>query len=177
MFVGRKKELNSLEKIYSSPKFGMTVIYGRRRIGKTFLITEFLKEKMAIFYTATKLQKYIDTQWLDKNLMIILCGSSLSFMENKILSEGTWWGVEQLKDKNNNRYQQSADIDVVGISTVDNTAIVGEYKFKNEKIDKTIYETLIRRSKLITGKYAITHYLLFYSLVLPNGLVTLIHQI
>ncbi|WP_031557003.1 ATP-binding protein [Lachnospira multipara] len=447
MFIGRKKELNSLEKIYSSPKFGMTVIYGRRRIGKSFLITEFLKGKMAIFYTATKvgpdrnlelfskqvmevldpeytdatfpslenvlniitkkltnlseklvlvidelpywaekdtsllsiLQKYIDTQWLDKNLMIILCGSSLSFMENKILSEksplfgrktsqiklepfnyrdaalftpnytaeekaicygvtggvakylsmfqadksldeniknqffstdgylydetknfltqefadvtivnniieqvasgettlniisskikekdstvlysleklidvgliekkhciteeknkkktqyvlkdhmfkfwyqfipkavsviemgqgelyydkvvknqlhsfmgsvfeemcryytleqgilgaygsfitetGTWWGVEHLKDKNNNWYQQSADIDVVGISTVDNTAIVGECKFKKEKIDKTICETLIRRSKLITGKYAVTHYLLF----------------
>lgn len=33
------------------------------------------------------LQKYIDTQWLDKNLMIILCGSTLSFMEGKVLSE------------------------------------------------------------------------------------------
>ena len=40
-------------------------------------------------------------------------------------------------------------------------AIVGECKFKKEKIDKTICETLIRRSKLITGKYAVTHYLLF----------------
>lgn len=33
------------------------------------------------------LQKYIDTQWLDKNLMVISCGSSLSFMEKKVLSE------------------------------------------------------------------------------------------
>ncbi|XME02468.1 AAA family ATPase [Lachnospiraceae bacterium C1.1] len=33
------------------------------------------------------LQKYIDTQWLDKNIMMILCGSALSFMEKKVLSE------------------------------------------------------------------------------------------
>ncbi len=41
------------------------------------------------------------------------------------------------------------------------TAVIGECKFKNEKIDKGIYETLIRRSKLIAGKYNITKYLLF----------------
>lgn len=33
------------------------------------------------------LQKYIDNKWLNKNLFIILCGSSLSFMESQILSE------------------------------------------------------------------------------------------
>ena len=33
------------------------------------------------------LQKYIDTVWKGKNLKIILCGSALSFMENKVLSE------------------------------------------------------------------------------------------
>lgn len=33
------------------------------------------------------IQKYIDTTWKDKNLKIILCGSALSFMEKKVLSE------------------------------------------------------------------------------------------
>ena len=33
------------------------------------------------------LQKYIDTVWNDKKLKVILCGSALSFMENKVLSE------------------------------------------------------------------------------------------
>lgn len=447
MFIGRKRELDSLEKIYAKDGFGMTIIYGRRRVGKSFLITEFLKGKRAVFYTATKvgternlelfsgevikvldpdyigasfstlesifdiitkkvsgdseklvlvvdelpywaekdegllsiLQKYIDTQWLDKNLMIILCGSSLSFMEKRVLSEkspvfgrkdsqiklepfnykdaalfvpnysaeekaicygitggvakylsmicpeksldenirnlffnpdgylydetrnlltqefsdvtlvnniieqvasgentlniiatkvkekdstvlysieklmdvglverkkciteeknkkktqyvlkdhmfkfwyqfipkavsviemgqgnlyydkvvkpqlhffmgsvfeemcryytleqgvmgkygsfiteiGAWWGVEQLKDDAGKRYQQSADIDVVGISTVDKTAVVGECKFKKEKIDKEIYETLHRRANLLTGKYKVNRYILF----------------
>ena len=153
MFVGREDELKSLQKLYNKDGLGMSVIYGRRRIGKSTLITEFIKNKKAIFYTATKvgkernlelfskqvvsvldpafeqvaftsieavfdfisrkmpkekliividelpywaekdeallsvLQKYIDTEWNEKNLMIILCGSALSFMENKVLSE------------------------------------------------------------------------------------------
>lgn len=447
MFIGREHELKALETTYEKKGFGMTVIYGRRRVGKSTLIREFVKDKKVIFYTATKVgaernfelfskqvmdviepaysdavfssvekvldiitmklkdndekivlvidelpywaekdesllsifQKYIDTQWLDKNLMIILCGSTLSFMENKVLSEkspifgrrdsqikleafnykdsalfvpnysyedkaicygvtggvakylalfdpsksldynierlffnidgylfdeprnlltqefadvtlvnnimeqvaagetalniiatkvhennntvlyllkklidvglvekryciteeknkkktqyvlkdymfkfwyqyipkavsvielgqgqvyykkvvkpqihsymasvfegmcryytleqgiqgefgslitetGTWWGVEQLSNDEGRKYSQSADIDVVGISAIDNTAVVGECKFKNEKIDKEIYETLIRRSKLLSGKYNVVKYLLF----------------
>lgn len=50
-----------------------------------------------------------------------------------ITETGTWWGVEQMVDENGKRYHQSADIDVVGISTVEKTAVVGECKFKNEK--------------------------------------------
>ncbi len=153
MFIGREKELRSLNEIYTKAGFSMSIVYGRRRIGKSTLITEFIKNKRAIFYTATKvgkernlelftrqvleilepdlqeisfstienlfdfitkkligkkliividelpywaekdeallsiLQKYIDTEWKNKNLMLILCGSALSFMENKVLSE------------------------------------------------------------------------------------------
>ena len=446
MFIGRERELKALEAIYEKNGFGMTVIYGRRRVGKSTLIREFVKGKRAIFYTATKvgavrnlelfskqfmdvldpayseatflsiesvfdvitnkvcdekklllvidelpywvekdeaflsiLQKYIDTQWSNKNMMVILCGSALSFMEKKVLSEkspifgrrdsqikleafnykdsalfvpdysaeekaicygvtggvakylelfdrrkslddniidlffntdgylydetrnlliqefadvtlvnniieqvasgentlnniaskihekdstvlysleklidvglverknciteeknkkktqyvlkdhmfkfwyrfipkaisviemgqgqiyyervvkpqihaymgsvfeemcryytleqgikgaygslltqvGTWWGVEQITDAEGKKYMQSADIDVVGISALDKTAVIGECKFKNEKIDKDIYQTLVRRSKLISGNYRITSFLLF----------------
>lgn len=445
MFIGRERELASLKEFYEKDGIGMTVIYGRRRIGKSTLITEFLKNKKNIFYTATKvgknrnlelfskqvlellmpgvenisfntieavfdfinknigddkvvlaidelpywaekdeallsvLQKYIDTVWQDKNLKIILCGSALSFMENKVLSEksplfgrrdsqikleafdyldaakfvpgysnedkaicygitggvakylamidttknldenivrlffrkdgylydetrnlltqeftditivnniveqiasgvntlnviagkigekeqtvlysleklmnvgliekkkcitdeknkkktqyvlkdymfkfwyefipkatsviemgqgeiyyqkavkpylhsfmgavfeemcryytlkqgitgeygcfvtsvGTWWGLENFIDKNSNIKMQSADIDVVALSEIDKKAVIGECKFKNEKIDKGIYETLIRRGKLITAKYKVSKYIFF----------------
>lgn len=153
MFIGREKELKSLNQLYEKSGFCMTVLYGRRRIGKSTLIAKFLEGKKAVFYTATRvgkernlelfaeqvlevlepefsdvsfrsleavfdfisakltgermvlvidelpywaekdeallsvLQKYIDTSWTGKNLFIILCGSSLSFMEDKILSE------------------------------------------------------------------------------------------
>ena len=445
MFIGRERELASLKEFYDKDGIGMTVIYGRRRIGKSTLITEFIKDKKSIFYTATKvgksrnlelfskqvvdlfmpgiedisfhtteavfdfinknmgdekivlvidelpywaerddallsvLQKYIDTVWNDKNLKVILCGSALSFMENKVLSEksplfgrrdsqikleafnyldaakfvpdytnedkaicygitggvakylamidpeksmdenivklffrtdgylydetrnlltqefsdisivnniveqiasgentlntiagkigekeqtvlysldklinvglvekkkcmteeknkkktqyvlkdsmfkfwyafipkatsviemgqgevyyqkivrpalhsfmgsifeemcryytlmkgitgeygcfitstGSWWGTEHITDKNGDIRTQSADIDVVAISETDKKAVIGECKFKNEKIDKGIYETLLRRGKLITAKYKVAKYIFF----------------
>nr|WP_300884450.1 ATP-binding protein [uncultured Schaedlerella sp.] len=152
-FIGRKNELDALEKLYNTPGFQMTVIYGRRRIGKSTLIKEFIKEKKAVFFTATRagihrnlellgkqalevlapavgalafenmdalfsfigdscqeertiividefpylaeadgsilsvLQNYIDNQWLNGQMDLILCGSSVSFMENEVLSE------------------------------------------------------------------------------------------
>ena len=445
MFIGRERELASFKEFYDKDGIGMTVIYGRRRIGKSTLIAEFVKDKKTIFYTATKvgktrnlelfsrqvvdlfmlgmenisfgtleavfdfidknigdekivlvidelpywaekdeallsvLQKYIDTVWNDKNLKIILCGSALSFMEKKVLSEksplfgrrnsqikleafnyldaakfvpnysnedkaicygitggvakylsmidsnksidenivrlffrtdgylydetrnlltqefsdislvnniveqiasgenalniiaakigekaqtvlysleklrnvgliekkkcitdeknkkktqyvlkdymfkfwyefipkatsviemgqgeiyytkvvkpalhsfmgsifeemcryytlkkgitgeygcfitsvGTWWGVENITEKDGEVRAQSADIDVVALSEVDKKAVVGECKFKNEKIDKGIYDTLIRRSKLISAKYKVSKYIFF----------------
>ena len=50
MFIGRKKELASLEKMYHSGRFEFCVIYGRRRVGKTALINHFLSEKKAIYF-------------------------------------------------------------------------------------------------------------------------------
>ncbi|HIT49727.1 MAG TPA: ATP-binding protein, partial [Candidatus Pelethenecus faecipullorum] len=42
MFIGRENELNTLNRLYSSDKFEFAVIYGRRRVGKTALINEFV---------------------------------------------------------------------------------------------------------------------------------------
>lgn len=155
-FVGRERELKALEALYQTPGFQMSVIYGRRRIGKSTLIREFVKDKKAIYYTAVKsgisrnmellsrqamevlmpgvgfaayasfgsleslfsligergraerivvvidelpylveadgsvlsvLQNYMDNQWQSGQIFLILCGSSISFMENEVLSE------------------------------------------------------------------------------------------
>jgi AAA+ ATPase superfamily predicted ATPase len=152
MFVGRKTELAKLNKLYQSDKFECVVIYGRRRVGKTTLINEFIKDKEAIFFTGLEsnakenleslsrsimtahsgfeadgpvfgdyrkaldfiydlskekrlimvideypylassyktisslLQEYIDQKFLNSKLYLILCGSSLSFMEYQVL--------------------------------------------------------------------------------------------
>ncbi len=42
-FVGRQKELKILETFYQSPEAGLLILYGRRRIGKTRLISTFLE--------------------------------------------------------------------------------------------------------------------------------------
>ena len=51
-FIGREKELKSLEDAYKKGSFQMCVLYGRRRVGKTTLLNEFIKGKDHIFFTA-----------------------------------------------------------------------------------------------------------------------------
>lgn len=152
MFVGRGSELDKLNKMYRSDRFEFAVLYGRRRVGKTMLIREFLKEKDGIYYMAIEgakqenltglsnallnrgsgsfgtaefpdyeallryvddlaktggrivlaideypylaaayppissmLQSHIDQCWKNSRLFLILCGSSMSFMEEQVL--------------------------------------------------------------------------------------------
>lgn len=151
MFVGRKNELEKLEKLYFTDGFQMAVIYGRRRVGKTALINEFSRGKPTVFFTGLEstptqnlenlsaaihthigvfgptpiypsfqsaleavfeaakerrlilvmdeypylaratpavssiLQSLIDKYSASSKLFIILCGSSMSFMEEQVL--------------------------------------------------------------------------------------------
>ncbi|MCL2367078.1 MAG: ATP-binding protein [Oscillospiraceae bacterium] len=149
MFIGRQKELEMLSNQYHKNEFTFIPIYGRRRVGKTQLIEEFIRNKNAVFFTAINkgtyknnlellsksifdgsenapvyssfydaldgicnlaqkeklvfvidefpylaqsdesiisiLQQFIDLKFLKTNMMLILSGSSLSFMENQVL--------------------------------------------------------------------------------------------
>ena len=152
MFIGRERELNRLNELYFTSGFQFPVIFGRRRVGKTALINEFIKDKEAIFFTgiesnaqqnlenfsrsilsytdvalentvfpsfqtaleyvfklaekkriilvideypyiakaskslASTLQALIDKNKDSSKLFLILCGSSMSFMENHVLA-------------------------------------------------------------------------------------------
>ena len=155
MFIGRKQELQFLEKQYSGTGGKMVVLYGRRRVGKTETLHEFCKGKPHVFYScreiSDKLQlrsfsermlrekipaadyirefadwesalksvlqlpygnqkklliidefpymckgndsipSILQTLWdeclKDENVMLVLCGSAMSFIEKELLSE------------------------------------------------------------------------------------------
>lgn len=53
IFIGRQAELSLLENEYAR-NGGFVVIYGRRRVGKTTLIKEFIKNKTAFYFLATE---------------------------------------------------------------------------------------------------------------------------
>ena len=44
--IGREKEVKELNRLYNSKKAEFVAIYGRRRVGKTFLVSETLGEKI-----------------------------------------------------------------------------------------------------------------------------------
>ena len=54
MFVNRTNELKTLEREYHKTSATFTVIYGRRRVGKTALISEYIQEKNHIYLYATE---------------------------------------------------------------------------------------------------------------------------
>src|SRR4030043_1927336 len=53
-FVNRGFELNALNEAYKKPGFHFYPFYGRRRIGKTELIKQFIKDKPHIYFLATE---------------------------------------------------------------------------------------------------------------------------
>jgi AAA+ ATPase superfamily predicted ATPase len=151
MFVGRERELKTLNDHYLNGRFEFFCLYGRRRVGKTELIKEFIKDKKAIFFTGLEdkkdvnlaafsfavlevlhnskskavypdfkdalidiyesakkerivlvidefpylaknypgisslLQTEIDHRLKDSDIFLILCGSSMSFMEKQVM--------------------------------------------------------------------------------------------
>ena len=53
-FINRDKELKSLKEKWKSQKAEFFIIYGKRRVGKTELIKQFIKDKSSIYFLADK---------------------------------------------------------------------------------------------------------------------------
>ncbi len=44
-FTGRKRELQAVERFFQSPEAGLLILFGRRRVGKTSLLTHFIESR------------------------------------------------------------------------------------------------------------------------------------
>ena len=99
MFIGRERELGVLDKLYRSEKFEFAVIYGRRRVGKTALINEFIKDKKAVYFTGVENSAVQNLDNLSRSILEVLAGnestavfptrpSSASRAQKK---NGMWW--------------------------------------------------------------------------------------
>lgn len=57
MFLGRQKELILLNDKYESPNFEFGIIHGRRRVGKTTLLKESIRDRKAIYFLSQQANK------------------------------------------------------------------------------------------------------------------------
>ncbi len=69
MFIGRERELTTLNRMFKSEIFEFAVIYGRRRIGKTALINEFIKDKDAIYFTGVESNESQNLENLSRSIL------------------------------------------------------------------------------------------------------------
>lgn len=82
-FLGREKEILVLEKEYNRDS-GFVVIYGRRRIGKTTLIKQFIKGKTAFYFLATK---EVESQSMKRFAGVIARTTGNSVMQKAAFSD------------------------------------------------------------------------------------------
>ena len=75
MFVGREQELKKLNEMYKGRKFECAIIYGRRRVGKTTLIQEFIKDKKAIYFLSLETSERVNLENFSKSFWNIMPGN------------------------------------------------------------------------------------------------------
>ena len=51
--IGRKTEIADLQRCYKSQKSEFVIVYGRRRIGKTFLVRSFFNDTYSFYYVGS----------------------------------------------------------------------------------------------------------------------------
>lgn len=80
-FIDRKNEMDFLESEYSKEGSSFVVVYGRRRVGKTSLISEFGRNKDMLYFLATEENEFQNKENLKEKVAI--------FCNNKLLQNAT----------------------------------------------------------------------------------------
>lgn len=75
-FVNRQKELDFLETEYRRESSSLVILYGRRRVGKTALANEFIKNRQAVYFLATE-ENEVQNRISFKNIVAEQTGNEL----------------------------------------------------------------------------------------------------
>ena len=67
--IGRTREIQELKEIYDSGVPEFVVVYGRRRVGKTFLIRELFAENLSFYHTGLSPQEIDKTNLMTSQLL------------------------------------------------------------------------------------------------------------
>ena len=92
VFRGRQKELAILDKKYQQDGFCMIVLYGRRRIGKTMLINQFIKDHDCKHISFTAVERG------ENELLSMLTDSVLNALAPELIGSISFPGFEKLFD-------------------------------------------------------------------------------
>ena len=93
-FIDRKLELKILGDEWSSPGAKLIILYGRRRIGKTTLLSEFFSDKNGLFYISEDIYHKLQVDDLRKHLADFFHDE---FLQNATINE--WEGLFQYMPK------------------------------------------------------------------------------
>lgn len=69
MFIGRERELATLNRLYSSNQFEFVVIHGCRRVGKTALINRFIEGKKVVYFASLESNAKYNLESFSKSII------------------------------------------------------------------------------------------------------------
>ncbi len=78
MFIGRERELEMLHKLYASNHFEFVVVYGRRRVGKTALLSHFIENKPGIYFMGVESNARQNLDNLSKSILEYTLGHGVN---------------------------------------------------------------------------------------------------
>lgn len=87
--IGREREVAELEQIYNSGRPELVVVYGRRRVGKTFLIRSVFAERMAFSHAALSPIEFEQAQ-LSQNQLLAFHLSLVNHGVTDDIHPGNW---------------------------------------------------------------------------------------
>ena len=87
MIIGREEEKKRLENVYNSKEAELITIYGRRRVGKTYLIREFFTDKKCRIMHVTGIRK----ENMPRQLQKFGDAFSLTFLNNIPMEKPRTW--------------------------------------------------------------------------------------
>jgi len=93
-FINREKELAALEEKYNSNKSELVVIYGRRRLGKTTLIRNFVKKLPHVYFMADRAGEEIS-----KSSLALTMSEALSEPLLESIKYPSWYDLFAAFDK------------------------------------------------------------------------------
>lgn len=79
MFIGREKELSTLNDLFTSDKFEFVVVYATRRVEKTTLINKYIEDKDDIYYLGMNISAKKNLEYLNDCIMEYLDSDYNSF--------------------------------------------------------------------------------------------------
>ena len=101
-FIDRKSELNSLEELYLSSNSGeLVILYGRRRLGKTALLKQFIKGKTSAYYMA---DRAAEKSQMDAFTLVL--SESISEPTLSAASYSSWYDIFSSFDRLRNQEQR-----------------------------------------------------------------------
>lgn len=87
MFIGRQNELASLRDEFAGKRPSLVVVYGRRRVGKSQLLQEAVRDRPRVFYQATRVASSLNLEAFKAEIARALGGDAV------LAGLGDWLGA------------------------------------------------------------------------------------